>query len=355
MPSPVSLGFPQVQPPPPAPPPTAAPTWRSAWDEALYGGRGFFRRESPAGHFRTSVHASPLFAGSLLRLVRQAGLDTVVDVGAGRGELLSLLHRLDPTLQLLGVEVAPRPEGLTPGVDWSAALPTSVTGLVVANEWLDDIPCHVAEVDDHGVLRMLHVDPASGAEEHGHPVDHDGVPDSLREWCARWWPTGDAPPGTRVEIGTSRDAAWADVVGRLDRGVAVAVDYGHLAGERPAFGSLRSYRAGRLVDLAVDGSRDVTADVAVDAVAERSGAHLVRQREALHALGVHGGRPPVEQASADPEGYVAALARAGEAAELTDPAGLGGFWWVVTPVAGPGPHDVPLPAALAGPRPPATD
>ena len=64
------------------------------------------------------------------------------------------------------------------------------------------------------------------------------------------------------------------------RGIAIAVDYGHLADGRPPFGSLRSYRDGTEVDVAVDGSCDVTAHVAVDAVADRVGATLVRQRDA---------------------------------------------------------------------------
>ena len=49
---------------PAVPPPTSHPTWKQAWDAALYGADGFFRRESPAAHFRTSVHASPLFAAA---------------------------------------------------------------------------------------------------------------------------------------------------------------------------------------------------------------------------------------------------------------------------------------------------
>src|SRR5689334_20025288 len=77
--------------------------WRSAMAGALYGTGGFFTRsaEGPADHFRTSVHASPLFAGALLRLIRRVdaalgGPDRldVVDVGAGRGELLAALHAL---------------------------------------------------------------------------------------------------------------------------------------------------------------------------------------------------------------------------------------------------------------------
>lgn len=321
-----SLGMPAM------PPPTTAPAWKTAWDAALYGPDGFFRREAPAGHFRTSVHASPLFARALVELVRATGLDTVVDIGAGRGELLGQLHAIDPTLTLLGVEVAARPETLDPAIGWTAALPESVDGLVVANEWLDNIPCHVVEVDDARTPRLLHVDPESGAESHGAALSDSSVPRSLADWCARWWPP--AGPGSRAEVGTTRDAAWADVVGRVRHGVAVAVDYGHLRDGRPAHGSLASYRGGREVDVLPDGSRDVTADVAVDAVAARVGGRLLRQRDALHRLGVNGRRPDLATATTDPAGYLRELSGAGEAAELTDPEGLGGFWWVLTATPG---------------------
>jgi SAM-dependent MidA family methyltransferase len=319
-----SLGIPAL------PPPTSQPTWKQAWDAALYGPDGFFRREAAAAHFRTSVHASPLFARALVRMTREAGLDTVVDIGAGRGELLAAMHALDPGLDLLGVEVAARPADLAPGIAWTTALPESVEGLVVANEWLDDIPCHVVEVDDEGVPRVVHVDPATGEESLGRPLGHEQVPGALAGWLERWWPLDAREPGTRAEVGTSRDAAWADVVGRVTRGIAVAVDYGHTREDRPPFGSLRSYRDGREVDVLADGSRDVTAHVAVDAVAAATGGELRRQREALRALGVDGGRPDLGRATSDPAGYVRALAGATEAAELTARGGLGDFWWVVT-------------------------
>jgi SAM-dependent MidA family methyltransferase len=319
-----SLGIPAL------PPPTSQPTWKQAWDAALYGPDGFFRREAPAAHFRTSVHASPLFARALVRMTREAGLDTVVDIGAGRGELLAAMHALDPGLDLLGVEVAARPADLAPGIAWTTALPESVEGLVVANEWLDDIPCHVVEVDDEGVPRVVHVDPATGEESLGRPLGHEQVPGALAGWLERWWPLDAREPGTRAEVGTSRDAAWADVVGRVTRGIAVAVDYGHTREDRPPFGSLRSYRDGREVDVLADGSRDVTAHVAVDAVAAAAGGQLRRQREALRGLGVDGSRPDLDRATSDPAGYVRALAGATEAAELTARGGLGDFWWVVT-------------------------
>jgi SAM-dependent MidA family methyltransferase len=319
-----SLGMPAV------PPPTPHPTWKQAWDAALYGADGFFRREAPAAHFRTSVHASPLFARALATMTRNAGLDTVVDIGAGRGELLTALHALDPGLDLLGVEVAARPAGLDPAIAWTTALPEAVEGLVVANEWPDNIPCHVAALAPDGRPLVVHVDPATGQETLGQPLGHSTVAPSLAAWVERWWPLDAREPGTRAEVGSTRDAAWADVVGRVTRGIAVAVDYGHTAGTRPPFGSLRSYRRGQEVDVLPDGSRDVTAHVAVDAVADRVGGVVRRQRDVLRELGVSGERPDLGLATTDPAAYVRALAGATEAAELTAEGGLGDFFWVVT-------------------------
>lgn len=296
----------------------------------MYGAGGFYRREAPANHFRTSVTASPHFADAILAAVRRSGLDTVVDVGAGRGELLTALHSLDPTLTLLGVEVAPRPGHLPAAVAWSASLPESVEGLVLANEWLDNVPCHVVEVDEGLVPRIVHVDPATGSEELGAPLDSAGVPPSLAAWCATWWPLHDAGPGSRAEVGTTRDAAWADVVGRVQIGLAIAVDYGHTRRTRPVAGSLRSYREGREVDVLPDGSCDVTASVAVDAVAAAVDGVQLSQGAALRALGLDARRPPLSVATSEPASYLAELGRAAAVGELLAPGGLGDFTWVVT-------------------------
>jgi hypothetical protein len=56
---------------------------------------------------------------------------------------------------------------------------------------------------------------------------------------------------------------------------------------------------------------------------------MIRQREALRALGVDGARPPLDLAGTDPLGYLRALSAAGAAAELTEPEGLGGHWWLL--------------------------
>ncbi len=84
--------------------------WRAATEVALYGPDGFYRRHRPASQFRTSVHASPLLAQALADLARTSALPTVVDVGAGGGELLADLHRLAPELSLVGVDVGGRPK-----------------------------------------------------------------------------------------------------------------------------------------------------------------------------------------------------------------------------------------------------
>jgi SAM-dependent MidA family methyltransferase len=314
-------------------------TWRAATEAALYGRRGFYRRpEGPAGHFRTSVHVSDAFGAALLRLARAAELDTVLDVGAGRGELVRTLHRLDPSLRLHGVDLAARPDGLPDAIGWSAEIPAGLPALLIANEWLDNVPLDVAERTEDGVELVL-VDPASGAERLGGPV-----PDADARWLAAWWPLAAAQPGDRAEIGRSRDEAWAAAVRALPAGLAVAVDYGHRRDARPAFGTLAGFREGRAVPPVPDGSCDVTAHVALDAcdaAGRRAGATasvLTTQREALRALGISGARPPLDLARTAPAEYLRALAAASDAAELTARGGLGAHGWLVQAVR------IPLPA-----------
>lgn len=333
----------------PAPEPRG---WAEAMESALYGPQGFYRRpEGPAGHFRTSVHASPLFAAAVARLLvaTAEALDTdeiaLVDVGAGRGELLTGVLAAVPdgvTVRPYAVERAARPPGLDPRVEWTDRPPAGVRGLLFANEWLDNVPVDVAETGPDGTVRYVLVGP-DGTERPGEPV---GGADAA--WLARWWPA--AGPGSRAEIGRTRDEAWAAAVATLDRGLAVAVDYAHVRGDRPLFGTLTGFREGREVRPVPDGSCDITAHVALDACAAAvaadgaggavdgsargggSAAFVLSQREALHRLGVSGRRPPLSLASSDPASYVRALAAAGEAAELTARGGLGDFGWLMTPV-----------------------
>ena len=277
-------------------------------EDALYGDSGFYRHARPADHFRTSVTAGPLFAAALRRLAGRVDdalghpdpFD-VVDLGTGGGELLAGLADLPPRWRLTGVERDdPWPQG--------------VHGLLVANELLDNVPLDVTfdglmvEVSSDGTERL-------GAQA---PAGH-------REWAARWW-----PDRRRVEVGLSRDQAWATAVACVGSGLAVAVDYGHTDVDRRT--TLTGYRDGRLTTPVPDGSCDLTAHVALDSCAAATGATLRTQREALSLLGISATRPPRSLADTDPRGYLALLAEAGAAAELLDPRGLGAFGWLVQPV-----------------------
>jgi SAM-dependent MidA family methyltransferase len=356
--------------------------WRTAMERALYGPAGFFVRERPADHFRTSVHVSEhssdhssdpgpgrgadpgadhgveLFAGAVAELLLR--VDTAlghpadlafVDMGAGRAELSLGLLRVLPApvrarLRLYAVERAAPPPGLDPRVRWTAVPPPGARGLLFANEWLDNVPLAVAEADPAGVARYVEVR-ADGAERLGAPVTGEDA-----AWLRKWWPLGPEAAGehvgsagesaetagehtesaetagVRAEIGLPRDRAWASAAASLSAGLAVAVDYGHTRATRPPYGTLTGYRHGRQVPPLPDGSCDLTAHVALDSLA---GVPLP-QRSALHSLGLSGRRPPLALATTDPAAYLRALSAAGQAAELTSPDALGAFTWVSTAV-----------------------
>jgi SAM-dependent MidA family methyltransferase len=328
--------------------------------QALYGAGGFFTRaQRPGGsgsQFRTSANASELFATAVLRLLvavdeavgRPRTLD-VVDIGAGGGHLLRHLAELAPTclasrLALRGVDMAARPADLPERITWveEVPAPASVTGLVVATEWLDNVPLNVSEATTDGAgatgLRYLTVDPSTGFETAGGELSPGDA-----AWVEQWWPAprGGWPRGARVEIGQRRDVAWARAVAGLTKGLAVTVDYGHTRGRRPLLGTLTGYRAGRETLPVPDGTTDITAHVAMDAVRAAGEAvaarraRLTTQRTALNLLGIDGTRPPTDLATRDPEAYIRALARAGQAAELTAEVGLGGHYWLLQPVGIP--------------------
>ena len=115
-------------------------------------------------------------------------------------------------------------------------------------------------------------------------------------------------------------------MGRVTRGLVVAVDYGHRGGDRPAAGTLTAYRRGQQVAPVPDGTCDLTAHVAMDSLDHDE---LVDQRTALRGLGVDGRTPPIELAATDPQAYLQALAATSAAAALVAPGGFGDFLWAV--------------------------
>ena len=320
--------------------PRGDPGWRSwhgAWREAAYGVDGFWTRERPRDHFATGVGVGTLVARAVADLVPE-GVTVVVDVGAGDGSLLTALVDLLPGVALVGVDRRARPSGLDPRVGWSVDHWDTDAGrwlgggperwygsgsspLLVAHEWLDDLPVPVVERTSDG-WREVEVD-AAGGERLG-PV----VPGADKAWLDRWW---DAAPGDRAEVGRARDVAWSHLVTAAltaPGGRALAVDYGHRHPERPAGGSLVAYAGGRQRRPRADGSVNLTAGVAVDALAaagEALGATTVLLRRQSAQLD----RLPTDTTGTGAGDPLGALVRRSERAALTDPARWGGLWWLL--------------------------
>ena len=315
-------------------------------EQALYGPEGFYRGSGrPADHFRTSVHASSLFATGITRLIDEVDrllghpdpLD-VVDLGAGGAELLTSLlacipEHIRPRARLTAVELLPRPSELDTRIQWRSEPPNDIVGVIIGNEWLDNVPLTVVQRTAQGVVEVL-VDETTGAETLG------ASPSEVeRRWLETWWPLNHAHVGDRAEVGTTRDIAWQDAVSCLKQGLALGIDYSHDLASRKqgayAAGTLAGFRHGRWVTPVPDGTCDITAHVALDACASQAELNgidsslLTTQREALISLGVSGARPSIELTSSEPAAYITALREASEAGELLDAAGLGAFGWLI--------------------------
>ena len=310
-----------------------ARSWFDAWLESAYGADGFWRRHWPDEHFRTAAATSPLFAVAVAEVASRIGVDVVVDVGAGRGDLLTGLAGLAGRRRLAGIDLRPRPEGLPAVVDWAedlwdvrygrwttgqaeALLVAEGPVLVVAAEWLDDLPAPVVTRAADG-WREVVVEP--GGEERPGPR----LTGADLEWADQWWPSGQ-----RAEIGSTRDragAALAEVVLRRGGGLLL-VDYGHDREHRPLEGSFAAYRDGRRVPPMPSAEMNLTAHVSLDAVraaGESAGLRTVLdalQDEALARL-LAGSHP-----DADP---LSELARRSERAGLASAYGLGTHRWLI--------------------------
>jgi SAM-dependent MidA family methyltransferase len=310
-------------------------TWFDAWVESAYGTDGFWRRHWPGEHFRTAATTSgPAIAAALVALLDRYGRGhSVVDVGAGRGELLQTLAGLRPELRLGGIDLRSRPESLPAEIGWAtdlwdvryggwttgqaeALLVESGPVLIVCCEWLDDLPCRVVRREADG-WREIVVDDGGDQRPGSRLVDGD------LDWADRWWATGQ-----RAEIGLTRDRAWSALaaVVRQRGGCALMIDYGHRRPERPPDGSFAAYRDGRSVEPMPSAEMNLTAHVSIDSVrAAGETAGLVtelycRQGEALARLG------SPAPADADP---LVDLSRRSERAALSSPYGWGSHWWLV--------------------------
>ena len=202
-------------------------------DLALYAPGGFYDRPpvGPDGHFVTSPHVHPVFGTHLANAVLEGwselGRPTplhVVEVAAGDGTLgasmLPALEGIDLVYRAVerteGALRALAERGLDATADLGEALGEAFTGVVVANELLDNMPFRIVRRD-------------GGGEHHELLVDHDGsglrfveapCPADLLELAPAIAPGDEAPVPTGALRFVERLAS------ALERAFVLLVDYG---------------------------------------------------------------------------------------------------------------------------------
>ena len=271
-------------------------------DLALYDPKhGFFGagklRSEKSGDFLTSPEVSPLFGETLATYVEveRARIGEpfhLLEAGAGSGSLLgSLLEVVD--VDVVAVEASPAAReslrSLLPEGSVTDRLPDSIRGVVVANELADNLPMALAQRVD-GVWRERWV----GTDGEDLALVDANPRGQVARWLDRY--AGEVPDGGWVEVQLAAGDWLADVLGRLEAGSVLLLDYGDTADgllPRRQDGTLRTYRAHHLGPHPLDepGKTDITADVnfsALIATAEDAGATVAlhRQEDFLAELGL---------------------------------------------------------------------
>ncbi len=282
-----------------------AMAWSNAWTRSQFGESGFYRTHHAEEEFTTSVHVDRQLAQVLAERIegerhRSSGRDfAVIDVGAGDGTLLRQLREfLGYDITYVGVDVREPTQRPTSDIAWIRRFidesTTDITGrdgewtgVLIAHEFLDDIPCDVVELDESLTPHAVLVDPTTGAEEIGPALDDPAAsrfiddPAGSLEWLERWWPA--TRPMARREIGLTRDRVWRRLRDVLACGTAIAIDYHHSLPDRRRGvwdgGTLQGFLRGRPRRPIPDGSMNITAHVALDSCAggaSRTGKQLAQ-------------------------------------------------------------------------------
>ncbi len=308
------------------------------------------QRSGRAGDFYTSVDVGPLFGETIAvqldemwPLVRAAGAAAfdLVEAAAGNGRLsrdildAAEAHHADlyehVRLTLVERSAAARARQRETLGAHAARLhgqrsalppPSSVAGVILANELLDALPVHVVTMT-RGGLREIFV-----GERGGSLVEVEGPPSNpaIADYLARH--RASLAIGARAEVGLETERWVAEAALSLRSGFLLLFDYGHEAEElfSPAHssGTLMAYRAHTAHGddpLQEPGARDLTAHVNLTAVRRAAeGAGLtavgaVDQTYFLTGLGM------VERLGSGADR--AAVARRLAAKSLLIPGGLG--------------------------------
>lgn len=339
-------------------------------DLALYDESvGFYATTGRAGRrgdFLTSPEVGPLFGALLARRLDEEWIAlgspdpfVVVEFGAGPGSLARSIAfakpECSPALRYLMVERSTEQRalhaeylsgwrgdlddagvdsfvrGVGPGPHFASSpiAPYGITGVVLANELLDNLAFDIVRHDEAGNFERLDVHHGEDGLEFviastEVPAPLDSV--LLSANAGEWMPVHE------------QAMQWlAAAIDRVDRGVVIAIDFGAKTAEiaaRPEMGWLRTFvgqeRGGHPLDD--PGTFDITADVAIDQLATvLQPTELTTQRQFLERLGIaqlveEGRRMWTEKASAPDVEALRARSRIGESEALLEPTGLGGFF-----------------------------
>jgi SAM-dependent MidA family methyltransferase len=232
---------------------------------------GYYRRGRDPfgkhGDYYTAEQIQPVFGLLIASLVEELALQLgspeefqVVELGAGRGELREFLSRFRYTPVELG-----------------DPLPDPIRGLVLANEFFDALPVHVAVKRGAAFHEML----VGVVEDRFVWVEGGPLAPELAALAAPSAAT--LADGSWLEIAPEA-FAWIDrLAARLTDGFLLVIDYGYTAPELARFpeGTLMSYRRHTALSdvLARPGEQDITAHVpftALEQHAARRGFRTVR-------------------------------------------------------------------------------
>jgi SAM-dependent MidA family methyltransferase len=313
-------------------------------------------RTGRSGHFLTSSELDPsyghLWARGLEEIWTASGSPDrfeVVEIGPGEGGFAAALFdaATGPFSEALALvlvervpEVAARQRARLEGapITWVSSvteLPAIETGVVFANEVLDNLPVHLVE-KKNGRLHEVCVTERDGG------LMFELLPPSSPELERYLDRIGvELPDGHRFEVGLAAESLVRHARTAIRQGALVLVDYGMHAAElaRRAEGTLVAYSSSGVNDdvLADPGSRDITAHANWTAVANAARAEGLEvrgprsQRAVLLDLGAHelaaSIRAARNDALASGEGAsaVRALSRGQALNALLDPGGLGGL------------------------------
>ncbi len=337
---------------------------------ALYApGLGYYsagaRKLGRDGDFVTAPEMSPLFGRTLARQVAQgfdAGLDQVLEVGAGSGALAATLleeleraGRLPERYLILELSadlrersrdtLAARVPHLLERVAWLASLPPGFSGVILGNEVLDAMPVDVVRVR------------AGAIEEGGVTVERGRFGWSWRP--ARSELARDAlalrlPEAYRTELQRAACAFVRSIGDILERGFAVFIDYGFPAREyyhpQRSDGTLMChYRHHAHEDpFFLPGLQDITTHIDFSAIARAAAdagldvCGYTSQAQFLINCGITD-----VLARTPPEKTVAYLPLSAQVNRLTSPSEMGELFKVIALCRG---HPAPLLGFASGDR-----